>query len=138
MGRQKKKKIQLLDLDVLGMILRGLKNIIKCIIMVCANMLFPKHFVWAILEMMMSGNHRVVFASSPQEALPPPPLHTGSSRPPGTGQAPPQQSQSGCTVKLASPLTSLPVWRGHPSFSEAEPIPAHLGFIFMVWYRRCK
>lgn len=50
---------------------------------------FPKHFVWAILEMMMSGNHRVVFASSPQEALPPPPLHTGSSRPPGTGQAPP-------------------------------------------------
>lgn len=65
-----------------------------------------------------------------QEALPPP-LHTGSSRPPGTGQAPPQHSQSGCTTKLGTPLTSPSCLEGAPHHSlKAEPIPVHLGFIF--------
>lgn len=105
---------------------------------------FPKHFVWAILKMMMSGDHRVVFASS---SPPPPPLPRSTA--PSSAHWQLQTSWD-----RPSPSPAFPVWlhnqAGHsshlsflsgggtPPFSEGRAHPCPSGIYFHLWCRRCK
>lgn len=118
---ERQKKIQLLDLDVLGMILREPKNIIKCIIIVCGNMFFQN--ILGNFKNDDEGNHRVVFASSLSPPLPLPRRSTVPlllcilAAPDLQGQARPLPSNPSLAAQpswtLLSPL--LPVWMGQPT-----------------------
>lgn len=77
----------------------------------------------------MNGNHRDILASS-QEAPSPPPLHTGSSRPPGTGQAlSPAIPTWLCYQARHSSYLSFSAWRGQHSPLWRKSL-VHLGFTF--------
>lgn len=132
MGRQKKnKKIQLLDLDVLGMILRGLKKYHKMHNYGLHKHAFPKTFCLGNFKnddewKPQSGICLLLPRSTAPSSSAHWQLQTSWDRPSPSPAIPVSlHNQAGCSSHL-----SFLSGGGTPPFSEGRAHPVHLGFIF--------